>query len=315
MSKHKRWFRKAKARRKKEKRKQQKLQQQNNRRSEKMYKWPGQKKEWVKPAVVQEEYWEAEIETVSECSKAPNEVVIWICPLAKVKIDALMEKYPNIEWFSYLLGRKPSKDDERTVVDDIYIPKQTVTATSVDEIDAPDFNKLPIIGALHSHHGMGNGFSGTDHAYVNGNHNISLVISKDGVAGQVRWQTPCGALKIVDAKVKPLMEVDFDKDEFLKSETKKIGKKSYTYTPPTGSQGNFVETDPHNYYGGGRVFPALNQQEQDLVNELDDIDKEPATEKVTEKTEEKAEEKTEKPEEWINEDQSLTDALTEAFGE
>lgn len=260
-------------------------------------------KEWKKSAVVEEEYWETEIECVEACSKAPEEVIIWVCPLAKVKIDALMEKFPSIEWFSYLLGRKPSEDDQRTIVDDIYIPKQVVTSTSVDNIDAPDFNKLPVIGALHSHHGMGNGFSGTDHTYVNGNHNISLVISKDGAAGQVRWQTPCGALKIVDAKVKPLMEVDFDKDGFLKSETEKIEKK--TYTTGVGFHGQ-----PYNYATGGKVFPALNAAEQELVDELDVMDPTVETENETPDEPETPEE----PEGWVNEDQSLADALKEAFG-
>ena len=258
-------------------------------------------KDFVNPTVVKEEYWEAEIECVEACSKAPGEIVIWVRPLAKVKIDALMEKFPSIEWFSYLLGEVK----ESYIVNDIYIPKQTVTSTSVDEIDAPDFNKLPVIGALHSHHGMGNGFSGTDHKYVNGNHNISLVISKDGVAGQVRWNTPCGALKIVDAKVKPLMEVDFDKDEFLKVETEKIGKKTYTPTNYNAG-GHFVNHDPCNHgygLGTGRVFPALNKEEKELVNELENM------------------EQTEPPgpeldvDEWINEDQSLVDALKDAFGE
>ena len=121
-------------------------------RSNKMVYDPTSHKEWLKPAVVEEEYWETEIEIVKDCSKAPNEVIIWICPLAKVKIDALMEKFPSIEWFSYMLGKKGNEKDPRTIVEDIYIPKQTVTSTSVDEIDAPDFNNLPIIGALHSSH-------------------------------------------------------------------------------------------------------------------------------------------------------------------
>lgn len=259
----------------------------------------GGKKDWKKPAVVEEEYWEIEIECVEACSKAPGEVVIWIRPLAKVKIDALMEKFPNIEWFAYMLGE--TGEENSFIVNDLYIPKQTVTGTSVDEIDAPDFNKLPVIGALHSHHGMGNGFSGTDHKYVNGNHNISLVISKDGVAGQVRWQTPCGALKIVDAKVKPLMEVDFDKDSFLKTETEKINEKSYQTS-------NFV-TRGAEYGLGGQVFPHLNQQEQSLVDELDQMDE-------TEAGSDAGKKKTSTgSDEWVNEDQSLPDALKEAFGD
>jgi hypothetical protein len=317
MSKHKKWRQRATARRQKQTQK--KLQQKNGR-SNKMVYNPNSHKEWKKPAVVEEEYWEIEIECVDACGKAPKEMIVWIRPLAKVKIDALMEKYPSIEWFSYLLGEL--KADFGYIVDDIYIPKQTVTGTSVDEIDAPDFNKLPVIGALHSHHGMGNGFSGTDHKYVNGNHNISLVISKDGVAGQVRWQTPCGALKIIDAKVKPLMEVDFNKEDFLKAETEKINEKSYTYTPGThvGSGVNY------NDYNNNRVFPTLNQQEQDLVDELDVMDgvTSPATsvpktgadvDAAIDKKNNEAYEKSVKGDDWVNEDQSLTDALKEAFGE
>ena len=262
-----------------------------------------------------EEYWETEIDCVEACSKAPTEVVIWMKPLVKVKIDALMEKYPNIEWFSYLIG---NNENNKIIVEDIYIPKQQVSATRVDNIEATDFNKLPVIGALHSHHGMGNGFSGTDHDYVNGNHDISLVISKDGVAGQVRWKTPCGALKIVGAKVRPLMEVNFNKEEFLKTETKKIEEKTYnspysghavhdptpyTYQGDGEGQGRFVQKT--HVGSGGRVFPDLNKQEQELVNELENMDEE-ETWSVDETDDET---------EVIDQDQSLIDALNEAFGE
>jgi len=262
-----------------------------------------------------EEYWETEIDCVEACSKAPADVVIWMKPLVKVKIDALMEKYPNIEWLAYLVGN--NENENKNIVEDIYIPKQQVTATKVDNIEATDFNKLPIIGVLHSHHGMGNGFSGTDHEYVNGNHDISLVISKDGVAGQVRWKTPCGAFKIVAAKVRPLMEVDFNKEEFLKTETEKIetktytspyGNTPYTYQGDGGEQGRFVQKGPETGTGG-RVFPNLNKQEQELVNELDNMEDEEETWSVEEETDEQNEL------EDGDQDQSLNDALKEAFGE
>jgi hypothetical protein len=172
------------------------------------------------------DHWDSELETLSDCSKAPAKIKVWVTPLAKVKIDALMEQYPNIEWFAYLLGN----GEDKFTVTDIHVPKQTITATSVDEIECEEFNDLPIIGAIHSHHGMGTGFSGTDHAFVNQNHNISLVISKASIAGQVRWSTPCGCLKIVDAVVKPKIEVDFDKKAFLAQAVPNIKKKTATVT-------------------------------------------------------------------------------------
>ncbi len=171
----------------------------------------------------EDDCWESELDTVDGCSKAPEGIEIWIKPLAKVQIDAMMEKFPNIEWFAYLLG--DGKDP--FTVEKIFVPEQTVTATSVDDIICEDFNKLKPIGAMHSHHGMGTGFSGTDHAFVNQNHNISLVISDTAIAGQVRWKTPCGCLKIVNAEVKPKIEVDFDKAAFLKTEAIKVKEKSY----------------------------------------------------------------------------------------
>jgi len=185
------------------------------------------------------DHWDSELEIVDNCSKAPENVKVWIKPLPKVKIDALMEKYPNIEWFAYLLGN----GEDKFTVCDIHVPAQSVTPGSVDQIECPEFNELPIIGAIHSHHGMGTGFSGTDHAFVNQNHNISLVISKTAIAGQVRWKTACGCLKILDAVVKPKIEVDFDKESFLSDAVQKINKrlpvvtKFVNGTPPAGTPG------------------------------------------------------------------------------
>ena len=172
--------------------------------------------------------WEVEIDQVHECSKVPKEQKVLIELFAKRKIMALMKKYPSIEWLAYLLG---DKENDPYTVTDIFIPQQVVTATSVDNIVCEQFNELPIIGVMHSHHGMGNGFSGTDHEWINQNHNISLCISKSGIAGQVRFTTPCGALKIIPAKIKvKYPESDFNFDDWVKEETEKI--KTRTYTAP-----------------------------------------------------------------------------------
>ena len=128
--------------------------------------------------------WEVKVETV-ECSKAPKKVDVSLSPLAKSKIDILMKEYSNIEWLAYLVGDK----DDPYVVEDIHVPAQKVTSVTVSNIECPEFNEIGCIGVIHSHHGMGNGFSGTDHEWLNQNHNISLCISKGGIAGQVRHKT------------------------------------------------------------------------------------------------------------------------------
>jgi hypothetical protein len=86
---------------------------------------------------------------------------------------------------------------------------------------------------------MGNGFSGVDHEWINQNHNISLCISHGGIAGQVRWKTPCGGLKIVKAVVKVVYpKTGFDTNAWVEEESKKITKRSYTYG--TGYGGNWA---------------------------------------------------------------------------
>lgn len=165
-------------------------------------------------------FWETKIDEVGECSKAPKNVEVKISPIVKVKIEALMEEYKSIEWLAYLLGEGYS-------VKDIFIPEQTVTGGSVSDIKCDEFNELPIIGVMHSHHGMGSFFSQTDDSYINQNHDISIVVSKDGTKGQVRWKTPCGAVKIVDAKISLDFDVNFDSEEFIENVKTKIKKKTY----------------------------------------------------------------------------------------
>jgi hypothetical protein len=157
--------------------------------------------------VPKETCWEVKLDTVSDCGKAPESIEVSIAPLVKVKIERLMERFENIEWLAYLVG-------ENTNITDIYIPKQKVSAGSVDDIDSSVCNRLPIIGVIHSHHGMGNGFSGTDNNWINQNNDISLCISKEGINGQMRWKTPCGSLKIVKAVVRLKIDVDYDKEKF-----------------------------------------------------------------------------------------------------
>lgn len=175
----------------------------------------------AKPEIKKEQkkqsYWEVEIDCVDECSKVQNLVEISFKPVVKTKVQVLMDKFPNIEWLVYLLGEERFFDGEKDyIINDITIPIQTVSASNVWDIDCPEYNNLPIVGVMHSHHGMGTGFSKTDHDFINSNHNISLVISNNKIAGQVRIQTPCGSIKIVNnVKIIHLLDDNFDKETFL----------------------------------------------------------------------------------------------------
>jgi len=162
--------------------------------------------------------WEVDLDIVEECGKAcTNGAIIWVKPLAKVKIDALMEEYKSREWLAYLLG-----DKESNTVEDIYIPEQVATAARVDDVECGEFNDMPVIGVIHSHHSMGTGFSHTDHTYINQNHDISLVVSHTGIDGQIRHKVPCGALKISEIKVRMAFDIEFDKESFIKKAKENI---------------------------------------------------------------------------------------------
>lgn len=167
--------------------------------------------------------WEVEIDCVEACSKAPDTITIWFQPLAKRKVDTLMKEYKNIEWLAYLLGPKGTRD-----VEDIYIPDQSISTARVDDIECDEFNNLSVIGVIHSHHTMGHSFSSTDHDYINGNHDISIVISNSGLAGQFRYKTPCGAYKIVEANVRLKVNIDFNDEEFIEAVKPKLTRKTYT---------------------------------------------------------------------------------------
>lgn len=169
----------------------------------------------IKSVVFQDEAWETEIDCVDSCSNAPENIVIWMRPVVKEKIDFLMKKFRSIEWLAYLIGKD-------FIVEDIFIPSQRVSSARVDDVDCPEFNDLEVMGVMHSHHGMGTGFSGTDHEWINQNHDISIVIANTGAAGQVRWKTPCGSIKIVDASVKLKLDTGVDLESFEKDVDEKI---------------------------------------------------------------------------------------------
>lgn len=151
--------------------------------------------------------WESGLEQIKNCDKAPKEIIVYLKPNVKKKIDILMDKYPHREWLAYLVG-----DKTKNIVEDIFFPKQKATSGNVDDIVFP--NNISVIGVIHSHHSMSHGFSPTDDEYINGNHDISICVSHNGIGGNVRWNTPCGCKKTVTAKIKIWWPTDFNEDEF-----------------------------------------------------------------------------------------------------
>jgi len=189
--------------------------------------------EVINKTTTADDSWEVEIDCVTACSKSPEKVNVWFHPLAKRKVDTLMKEYSAIEWLAYLLGKKGTRE-----VEDIFIPDQSISTARVDDIECEEYNNLSVIGVIHSHHSMGHSFSGTDHDYINGNHDISIVVSHSGLAGQFRFKTPCGAYKIIEVNVRLKVNLEFDDEKFIEAVKPKLIKKTYTsYTSYGGYNG------------------------------------------------------------------------------
>ena len=139
--------------------------------------------------VKKEEYWDSGIEeSYGGCAKLGEPVVI-VSWEAQKKVQALCEAMGGKEWLAYLIG---AQEGAGFYIADLLVPEQEVTASSVHVLDHPPLEN--VVGVLHSHHNMGSFFSKTDDDFVNANHPLSVVVSKDGWKGTARIEAPCGEL-------------------------------------------------------------------------------------------------------------------------
>jgi hypothetical protein len=181
-------------------------------------------------------FWDVteELDCVTSCSKAPENGYVFLSSIAWKKIKLYMKWAGNQEWLSYLVGK--FVEDNTVEVTDIVLPNQDASQVLVNKVILDDYNQLGIVGVIHSHHEMGGaggekaGFSGHDEAFINSNHNVSLLVAKDGIAGHIRVKTPCGAFLRINAKVKQMDEVELDEKK-LKEEFKskiRFGRNGYS---------------------------------------------------------------------------------------
>lgn len=178
--------------------------------------------------------WDAEIKILKSCDhmEIPSYMVKFQIK-AHMKIQQLMKHYPQLEWLAYLVGSIDHETHE-VIVDDLEIPDaQSVSGASVNNVEYDWSKGLPIIGVIHSHNTMGAFFSGTDDAYINQNHDVSIVVSTakhSPIKGQVRVKTPCDAYVLSEndnVKFKVEYPNSYDSDEFQKEFTSKINSYSY----------------------------------------------------------------------------------------
>lgn len=170
-------------------------------------------------------FWDVteELDCVTACSKAPDKAVVYMSSVARKKTSLFMKWAGSQEWLAYLVGKWVSENEVEIV--DLMLPNQNANSTLVSKVIAEEYNQVSVVGVMHSHHEMGGakgetaGFSQHDEAFINSNHNVSLLVAKDGIAGHVRVKTPCGAFLRVTAKIRNMDEVTIDEKK-LKEEFK-----------------------------------------------------------------------------------------------
>lgn len=177
-------------------------------------------------------------QALKECSLADDTVpVVFISLIARAKIYRLMEELKGSEWLAYLVGRfneaDPPDSGGSYRIEDLYIPVQEVTSTSVDvEEGAGATMPENIIGTVHSHHSMGAFLSSTDHTYIGANHNVTIVTSDKEWKTTVRMLLPCGNYKITDSNLSYLLPRT-NIEGWTQEALSKIKKKVYSYLPST----------------------------------------------------------------------------------
>ena len=181
------------------------------------------------------------------------------------KALAMTQEMGSKEWLGYLKGF-PTEDGFH--VDDILVPKQTVSSADVDEIER--VVDTDIVGTIHSHHNMGTFFSGTDHDYIGGNNPVMIVIdSKGNTKCAVRAKLQCGNYILLEAELTVLYADNPEIKEFIAANKDKITEKVYVWTSPYQNNVNF----PYYQYQNGlncnpQTTPVINARVRRWDQEL-----------------------------------------------
>lgn len=209
-----------------------------------------------------DDFWEVEQDIVTSCSKCEKSVDVFMNITSRRKAMLYMKWAGPREWLAYLVGEKIN---DVYYINDLYLPDQRTSATLVDNVNTDEFNQFNIVGVIHSHHEMGAGdannpsFSGHDDAFINANHNLSLLAGRDRstkgfkIVGLARVTTPCGAFMQVKANVKSMVE-DPEGDKVLRDE---FLEKTQTQTQNYGYGSMYDQNYPITQCGSQNIYPAV----------------------------------------------------------
>lgn len=171
-----------------------------------------------------------------------------ICPHVKRETPQIVVPYElwdkimgltreiDTEWMGYLGASKLQTGEWK--ITGITVPRQEVSLASFKPIDT-----IPAEGVVHSHVDMTCSFSDTDDAYINSNHDFSIVVNKRAESkAVVRIKLPCGALTVVEAELFVEYPAINDMAAFIEQakgniEEEKTKPYKYCGVPPANKKG------------------------------------------------------------------------------
>jgi len=193
---------------------------------------------------------------------------IYLEPVAKRKIELLMDAHPHQEWLGYLIGE--ASGEKSFFIRDLAIPPHEEASGVIAKAE-PFHIPENCIGVIHSHHGMGAFHSSTDQEYVDKNFPASITVARK--ASNLEYDAvcygsaPCGRPTLDKGTVKCVQpEPLFDEKAFLASSRENIDKSKklittdelFAYSLPQG--GNYVVDST------GRVL--TQKEHMELLNRL-----------------------------------------------
>jgi len=131
---------------------------------------------------------------VNEEVKIVKSVKCYVPPFLILVLKALTRKFPRDE-FSIFCKFEYSEDNRIVkILPEYFIPKQRVTAASVEYDEGPPDGFKVVI---HKHPNGCRSFSGTDDTYINQNHDVSMLWESNQFReGQIRVETPFGRIAL-----------------------------------------------------------------------------------------------------------------------
>lgn len=165
---------------------------------------------------VKETTWDSGLKIIEEPSIEIEYNLLTIC-------NKIQAKFPGTEFSILVKGQET--DEGYYLTDDYVIPKQEVSASTVDYGEVEKYIEEGYNVVIHSHHNLGTFFSVTDRDYINCHFPCSVLYTNEGFTMASMSFKRGNAVFLMETKDITLITEDVGEIEGIEN----ITKKTYTY--------------------------------------------------------------------------------------